>query len=314
MKKILFSLLGIILFLYIVISIGFDAIVQSFASLDLQLFALALLVLVPSLALKGLKQRRLISPFKAKTSLVENTKIWLVGFFFGTASPAKSGDAVRALYMRNLGISLGEGLAAVFLERVLDLVVLFALAFIGLFMLTLPQEVGSGLLLPIVTFFIVFIVALIAILKKELTRFLLRPFFNMFAPEKFKQSIKQGFDQFYLAMQRYPERKANSFAVVLLTLLSWLIVFYQFHLLALALSIDISFISLALVLPIILLVEALPISLGGLGTREAAAIIMLGLLGIGAASAVSFSLTILLFNLIQAAMGFALFNSMEKPI
>ncbi|MAG21809.1 MAG: hypothetical protein CL943_00695 [Candidatus Diapherotrites archaeon] len=315
MKKTVFSILGLLLFLYILYTVGIEAIIGSLLGLDLLIFSSALVLLIPSLFLKGLKQKILLKPFESASSLVENTKIWLIGFFFGTASPAKSGDTVRALYLKDsFSISLGQGLATVFLERIFDLVFLFAFAFMGVVMLGLPAGITNTIFVSLVAFFAIFVVVILVMLNKSLVRIVIRPFFNFFAPEKFKASLKEGFNDFYEAVFSYSVHKKVSFSAGLLTAISWLIVFGQFYLLAIALSINISFASFILVLPIILLVEALPISFGGLGAREAAAILMLSFLGVGAAAATSFSLTVLLFNIIQAAIGFLLFNSMKKPI
>ncbi len=281
MKKIILSLLGIILFLWIVLSVGPDTIAASMLKLNPLVFLLALAILLPSLALKGAKQQLLVSPFKSHTPLLENMKIWLVGFFFGTASPAKSGDAIRALYMKkNFGLSLGEGLAAVFVERALDLAFLFAFAFVGFFFLAVPAEAGSPVLFSLVLFFAVFVIALALLLRKEFTRFFLRPFFNIFAPEKFKVGIKGGFNNFYQAISLYRKEKKLSFVVSLLTIVSWFIVFFQLYVIASALSIEIPFFPFISILPVILLIEALPISFSGLGTREAASIVMLGCLAL----------------------------------
>jgi hypothetical protein len=217
--------------------------------------------------------------------------------------------------MKNLfGVSVGEGLAVVFVERALDLLLLFIAGFFGIFLLAVPPALASPVLFSLAAFFGVFALAVALLLKREPTRALLRPFFRAFAPERLKPGIKSGFDDFYRAIATYGEKRAAVLLAGLAALVSWIVVFFQFFLLALALSITLPFVSFALVLPVVLLVEALPVSVGGLGTREAASVVMLGLLGVGAPAAISFSLAMLLFNLVQAAGGFLLFNSLEKPL
>jgi len=314
MKKMIFSVFGAALFLLILFSVGAEQVAAGMLRLDPVLFLAVLVITGFSLLLKGFKQSVLVSPFKEKTSLFENTKIWVVGFFFGTASPAKSGEAVRALYLKqSFGLSLGQGLAVVFVERVLDIAFLFAFGFFGLYFLAVPAGVGSTVLLPLLFFFVLFAFALVLLLRKDFTRFAVRPFFNLFAPEKFRQGMRQGFGEFYSAIGSYKKARL-SFWASLLTVVNWLVVFVQFYVLAMALSLEVGFLAFIFAVPVIFLVEALPISLAGVGTRDAASVLMLGLLGIAAAAAVSFSLTVLLLNIITAATGFAIFNSMEKPI
>ncbi len=53
--------------------------------------------------------------------------VYLSGFAF-TVSPAKAGEAVRALYLREQGVRYSESMAALFLERLLDLLAVTLLA------------------------------------------------------------------------------------------------------------------------------------------------------------------------------------------
>ena len=50
------------------------------------------------------------------------------------------------------------------------------------------------------------------------------------------------------------------------------------------------------IIPLITLLDALPISFSGLGTRDAAMIFLFSLMSLSAEAAVSFSLLILVFN------------------
>jgi uncharacterized protein (TIRG00374 family) len=53
--------------------------------------------------------------------------VYLSGFAF-TVSPAKAGEAVRSLYLRDHGVTYSESIAALFVERLLDLFAIVALA------------------------------------------------------------------------------------------------------------------------------------------------------------------------------------------
>jgi uncharacterized membrane protein YbhN (UPF0104 family) len=53
--------------------------------------------------------------------------VYLSGFAF-TVSPAKAGEAVRSLYLRDHGVSYSESIAALFVERLLDMLAIAMLA------------------------------------------------------------------------------------------------------------------------------------------------------------------------------------------
>jgi uncharacterized protein (TIRG00374 family) len=315
MKKIILTAIGVLLFLAIVFSIGVEAILESILSIDPLVFAIAVALLVPSILLKGFKQKLLVSIFKPGTSLIENTKIWLISYFFGAASPAKSGEAARSLYLRkSFNLSLGEGLSIVFMERFLDTVFLFAFAFAGLLFMNSLISLSPNLIVSLLVFCVVFFFVISLMLKKEWVRFLLRPFFRAFAPEKFRPGLRKGFNDFYKAIQLYLKQPRKVLIISAITFASWLLIFVQFFIVAKALSINLTFLSFAFVFPVLLLVEALPVSLSGLGTRDAASVLMFGLFSISASAAVSFSLTAFVLNILLAAIGFLLFNSEKKPV
>ena len=315
MKKIILTAIGMLLFLAILLSIGIEAVLESILSIDLTVFGIAFALLIPSVLLKGFKQKLLVSIFRPRTSLLENTKIWVISYFFGAASPAKSGEAARSLYLKKgFGLSLGEGLSVVFMERFLDTLFLFGFAFAGLLFVNSSSSLDQSLVISIAIFCIAFFAAIALMLKKELVRLIARPFFRAFAPEKFKPILRKGFDDFYKAISLYLKHPRQLASVSLASLGSWLLIFIQFYIISLSLSIEISFLAFLLVLPIILLVEALPVSVSGLGTRDAAAVLLFSIFGVSASVAVSFSLLALVFNLVLAAVGFALFNAGRKPV
>jgi uncharacterized membrane protein YbhN (UPF0104 family) len=78
-----------------------------------------------------------------------------------------------------------------------------------------------------------------------------------------------------------------------------------------ALGIPISYFMILLILPFTTLVEALPISFSGIGTRDAVLILLFTLLGLSSTSAVSFSIMILLLNYIMNIFGGLLW--LKKP-
>src|SRR5271166_4868679 len=54
--------------------------------------------------------------------------LYYMGGFAFTISPAKAGEAVRSLYLRAHGVTYAESIAALFVERLLDLFAMVILA------------------------------------------------------------------------------------------------------------------------------------------------------------------------------------------
>jgi len=68
-------------------------------------------VLVAAIALaRGLRWRYVAGSVGIPYGLWRATQVWMIGFFASSVTPAKSGDALRAIYLRNdTGRPLGEG-------------------------------------------------------------------------------------------------------------------------------------------------------------------------------------------------------------
>jgi len=308
------ALIGIALFLYILFSIGPIAVVESLVKLDLFLFAFVVMLLPPILLLKGFKQQILVNCLHKKISLAESTKIWLIGFFFATITPAKAGDFLRALYLRNsVGLNFGAGLVVTAVERIFDLLFLFLAALLGLIVFSLHYGIDKSIVFVLSFFLIIFLIGLFVLTRKKWVAFLLKPVFNFLLPEKFREKSRVGFDDFYGAMQAMVKRKKLIAAVAALTIGSWLLIIVQFFLIAASLHLPVSFQFILSVMPAILLIEVLPISFAGIGTRDATAIFFLSFAAVSAAESVSFSLTILAMNLLTALIG-VIFLSSSKAI
>jgi uncharacterized protein (TIRG00374 family) len=68
----------------------------------------------------------------ARLSPIRHLAIYLAGFAL-TATPSKSGEAVRSIYLKPMGISYERSLAALLAERLTDFVVISAMAILILF-------------------------------------------------------------------------------------------------------------------------------------------------------------------------------------
>jgi len=305
------GLVGLAIFIYIVYATGLDTIIASFAGLDLFYFSLALLVLVPSVLIKAWKQGILVKALGGKLGLLENARIWLIGFFFSIITPGRSGNLLKAFYFADrAGISAGRGLAASVVERVFDVAFLFVFGLLGLLALSLSLflDLDFTFIIAVLVIFAAFIVFALLFTKKSFVLMFAKPLFKFLVPKKFKEKLKEGFHEFYQGVGIYKKDFGLLIKVGLITLLSWVVVITHYYFLALALQIDVSFLFLFAVMPIVLLLSTLPIAFSGIGTREAALLYFLNYNPV----AVSFSILIFFFNLVLGAAGFVFLNRGKK--
>ena len=307
------ALIGVVLFLFILYSVGPAQVFESLVQLNPVRFAAVLVLLSFILLLKGWKQKVLLQGLGREIGLLESTKIWMIGFFFATITPAKAGDFFRTVYLKKaIALPVGEGIAAILVERLLDVAYLFITGIIGMLLFSIHFSLDFSIVVALFLFLLLFLATVFVLTRKPWVSFLLKPLFNLFLPERFKQRLRNSFHDFYAGIQRFSLSRGKVGFAGLLTIVIWIMTIFQYWLLAFALSLPVSLEFMFWVMPAILLVEVLPISFAGLGTRDAASIFFLSFASIGAGQAVSFALVVFFVNLIMAVPGVLFLNRRDK--
>ena len=124
------------------------------------------------------------------------------------------------------------------------------------------------------------------------SRAILRVFYMKFLPKKIKETAKDGFNSFYEDM---PEKRFFPI-FIFFSLTNWIVLYSIFYFIGLSVGINVSFFYFLLFMPLTTFVGQIPITINGLGTREAAMISLFGLLGIPGTKIFSMSLINLVIN------------------
>ena len=235
-------------------------------------------------------------------------KVNLIAIFYGFVTPSRIGSIARVEYLRRFnGDKVGKAVSNYVLDKMLDFCSLFILVIISGFLLKniLPAthvKYAVAGLLAIFVFALVF-------KEKERTRFFLKLFYIKILPKKIKETVKEGFDSFYEDM---PEKK-YFVLFVFLNLLNWIAIYSTSFFAGLSIGLNVSFIYFLLFMPAVTLIGQIPITISGLGTREAAMISLFGLLGISATKIFSMSLINLVINgIFPAIIGMLLILENKK--
>lgn len=195
-------------------------------------------------------------------------RIQLIGSYYSMWTPGKTGVFLKAPYLKDrIGKSLEECSSGIFIDKILDLTVLFIFSVAGALIL-LGQF--PSLLLETILVLIVFCFAIFIFYSKKRTKFLLKHFLYLFIPQKLKEKCKNSFHLFYKETPNLG-KLAPSF---LLTALCWLLILSQTFIIAKSLSIDINYFVFIPVAALATMAGFLPITMSGLGTREAAFVVL----------------------------------------
>lgn len=306
-------LIGISLFGYIIWSIGAIKILGSLETINIRFFFLSVILLVPLVAIKALKWKILIDSYKNNFTLSKCMSAWFIGYFLGSITPGRLGDLSRAFYLAESNkSSFVKSLTTVVLDRIIDVLILFCLASVGIFALITFYTLQGLFFIKFMALFSFFLIIIFISFKKDFLRLMLKPFFNVFVPEKHKNKVSLNFYEFYEGAISIINKKIRLFSAMVLSLVSWFASIFVYFFIAKGLNLDISYPFLVFIIPISLLLEILPVSFSGLGTREAAFIFLLSFINIPPEAAVSFSISILLLNYLNALPGLLLW--FKKPI
>lgn len=294
MKKLL-PIIGILLFIWIVSKLDLTGIAQVARQIRWHLVVVSLIVAFTAVFIKSFKWKKLVDYSGLRYSVMNSLIAWLVGFAVGMVTPGRVGDFYRAVYLKTSNKKpLGICFATVFLDRILDIIIMLFFAGIGLLYLLLNYDIPNGkeLAIAVIVMFALGIIFLF-VFRENVVRKVVRPLFYRFIPEKYHKSMKKNYKSFFSLFNQMMKQPAKIAVLVAIGVIGWLIAFLQMYVLALALNLNIPYSFICAVAPIVSMVELIPISFSGIGTRDAAMIFFLSLLAISKEAAVAFSLMIL---------------------
>ena len=297
LKKLL-PLAGLAIFAYIVMQVGIDNILAAALSSNPLLLLVAVLFIIPVTILQTKKWDYLLKKQGIHEDFLWVLKINLIGIFYSAITPGKIGSFIRINYLKEKRkIGLANASLSVIFDRFFDLAGLSLVSLVGLIMIFRNLEFLFAWILGA---FIIFAIPTIIFLHKNLREKFLSVAFGILyqsAPEK-----KEGTFRLFLS---YLENRMDFAYPLLLSVITWLVIFTQTYVVALAFGFNVPFIDFIFILPVAALVSVVPITLAGLGTREAILITLLVPYGESLAAIVSVSLiSYVLLVVLESMLGF----------
>jgi len=302
-------LIGVVLLAVILLNIDFAKVLTILSKANLWLAGGALLLLIPLIFIKAIRWRLLLETQEIKFSLLDAFLVYFIGLFVGSVTPGRLGDFIKIAYVKEKGESGTKAFTTVLLDRVFDLgfFVLIGYASLIVFLFESGQASLESTLLLIVA---PFVLLALFLASKNYFNYLLKKIVVFMTPDGLSVKVKNKYKLFITSFKTL--NAGNISAVTSLTLLGWSVYFFQMYLFAIAIGINLPFSYIALVVSLAGFLVLLPISISGIGTRDALFIFMLTPLGVSAEAAVGFSFLILMVYLFSALLGGSFF--ILKPI
>ena len=277
----LLKVFSLFLFIYILSKANWKLCFNYFQKLSFINLLAALLIINVGYFIKSLRWKNILSTLKIKLNILFLFKVFLIGGYLGIITPGKLGDFGRLYYIKEKG-NWKKLLASLFVDRLNDFIVLIILGCIAILRLNnlFPNhfEITLNYRLTIIIIFLLIIG--FVVLKK----------------------FKNFFSEFYDSLKISLSLKNNLYQIII-TFASMGCLYGSFILISKDLDILIGPIDILLIAFITGILNLLPITILGIGVREATVIYLFNLYGVGYDISIAFSLIIFVIQIITFLPG-----------
>ena len=263
--------------------------------------AFCLLLVLPlffvTIALKATRWKYILETQRICIPVGRVFRYYYASIFWGIITPGRIGEGVKILYLANENVSSGRASLSVVLDRLFDLGPVLILT-----------GIGTAIIFDKLKWFILttavlgFILLMIYSIRNRLRFSAICYRLSSFLPSQYRATVLQFVDEFRDDIKNLSFSKA-----ILLSTFSCLIWFaYSFPFLVLANDLGIKASPFFIFNGVLCasVIAMVPISIGGLGTRDAFFLSYFGQIGIPNESSVLFSFMFIYMYLFNIAVGF----------
>ena len=270
-------IIGVALFAWIVMSIDRQQLVFIVKEVDIYLLLFALFLQFLVYTTKALRWHTMVCATKAKPTFSDSWRLFNIGVFLATITPAKLGEFGKAAYLKRRGLPAIVGIVLVIIDRLADVAVitLLSIAGIGILFGTTWSLIAIALVL-FVCLIAFFVWKIIGNERKLLFKAVIVPLLP---------------------------KKKTVMIVLLYTILSWILYFGWAVHIAHSVEMNIPIPILVSAFTITGILSLLPIAPAGLGTRDAALLTLLAAYGVSGSQAVALALLMFCSIIIMAIPG-----------
>jgi len=264
-KKFL-PLIGILLLAYLIYSLGVEDVKNAFLSIKPIYIVIAFSLTLPRVIIRNYAWQMMQREQKIQIKFWQSLKIFLIGYFYGSFTPAYAGQLMRVPYMKE---RTGQPYGKLFINVVIEIMV----HTVGLWIMII---IGALLVItknPIVLYGAVIYIAILGSIllyftKKERGEKLFFKLIKYLIPKKLRNSFNSFVKTFYTD---FPSLKKLILPLII-GLSTWVIIFSQEYVFVIALGVPIPYIYFIMLFPIANAIGFIPVTFAGIGLREISAV------------------------------------------
>ena len=277
-----------------------NALARALRTADWRLLVVAALLNIPVVGFKSWRWQTLMAPQGITYPFGKAYLAYFGSIFVGFVTPGRLGEFVKALHVSNdCDVSPGRAFSSVFVDRLFDL---YMVAIVGMIALasataTIPfladgwltvVILGSGLALP-----------LVILLHDTVFGWVEAVMYRTPLAKLWRKAVDGWLGDLRGGLQAIPAR--TLLMGVGLTVVAYVVFFWQCYLVAQSVDLAVGFVQTSYAVSLGSLITLMPISISGIGTRDAVLIAYLG--GLGVSPEVAWGFSLLLFAAFYIACG-----------
>jgi uncharacterized protein (TIRG00374 family) len=269
MKKNLFFVaklaVSITLLAYLISIVDFNATLARLRDIKVEFAVIAFFISIGMVMLSALKWKIILRADGIETPYLSLLQSYYIGNFLGLFLPsAFGGDIYRVYALSSVGKGVGKVTSSVLFDRITGL---FALLSISLFGYIVLPETHYDTYVAII-----YVAGIFAFFLLTSSRAIDRLMPYQHTPVRYLIEMLTSF-------RSYRVDPRNLLAIIAIAFLFQFLIVINNTLYTFALSIDIPFRQLVVIIPLVFLTEALPISVNGAGVRDSAFVFFFMMLG-----------------------------------
>lgn len=305
MKLFLKIAASIVLILVIFTKIDFYKVVETIRHVDIRLLILTnALFLFANVILCPIKIKLLLRADGHNIPLKEIVSIYWIGMFFNRFLPGGiGGDVMKAYSLAKMAKDSEKAISSVLMERLSGI---FAIVPIVLFSLALYyNKLPLSLMRDVLLIIFAVIAGMVVLFSKRMMDGLIVILegLRLKGSERFTSKIRGS----YLSFYNYKNHGLVVFQVFILSVLFYIITISAMWLLAASINFNAPITYFFIFLPIIFIIETLPVSISGIGVRESAYAYFFSIAGFDPSLAVSLSFLHFFLGMVNSSFGGIIF-------
>ncbi len=154
----LLKFIGIALFIWIIWKIDRTKMIEYMRDIDLKIYIAALFFQYLIYLTKSIRWHIFVLNAAINTTFKKSWKLYNLGFFFSSITPAKLGEFGKSAYLVSAGMPKAQAIGIVLLDRFMDVIVIALIAILGvgiLFSWIIAAVLTAVVLLMLPTVFLI---------------------------------------------------------------------------------------------------------------------------------------------------------------